>query len=67
MTSGRDEIEHGVDTIVAEAGVTLDARFLGENVVVLALNIPSNLLEATSRMCGFSDSTCNRMSYEKRT
>lgn len=47
MTSGRDEIEHGVDTIVAEAGVTLDARFLGENVVVLALNIPSNLLEAT--------------------
>ena len=25
MTSGCDEIEHGVDTIVAEAGVTLDA------------------------------------------
>ena len=47
MTSGCDEIEHGVDTIVAETGVTLDARFLCENVVVLALNIASNLLEAT--------------------
>jgi hypothetical protein len=37
MAGRRDEVEHGVDTVVSEAGITLDTRFLGENVIVLPL------------------------------
>lgn len=28
MTCGSDEVEQGVDTIVSESGITLDARLL---------------------------------------
>lgn len=46
MTGGRDEVEERVDTVVSEPGVTLDPRFLGKNIVVLALEVADNLLEA---------------------
>lgn len=36
MTSGSDEVEEGVNTVVSESWVTLDSRLFGENVVVLA-------------------------------
>ena len=41
-----DEVKKGVDTVVPEARVTLDTRLLGENVVVLALKVPYDFLEA---------------------
>lgn len=41
-----DKVEESVDTVVAEAGVTLDTRLLGENVVVLTLEVGRDLLEA---------------------
>ena len=45
--SGRsDKVEEGMDTIVAEARVTLDARLFREDIVVLTLNIPCNLSKA---------------------
>ncbi len=43
MTCWGDEVEEGVDAVVAEAGVALDARLLGENVVVLPLEVSNNL------------------------
>ena len=46
VTSGRDKIEEGMDTVVPEARVTLDTRLLSENVVVLTLEMANNLLEA---------------------
>lgn len=46
MAGGRDEVEQGVYTVVAEARVTLDTRLLCENVVVLPLEVTNNLLEA---------------------
>ena len=45
MAGGGDEVEKGVDTIVAEAGVTLDTRLFRENIVVLAFKVANNLLE----------------------
>ena len=46
MSGGWDEVEEGVHPVVAEAGVTLDTRLLGKNVVVLALKVANDLLEA---------------------
>ena len=46
VTSGRDKIEEGMDTVVPEARVTLDTRLLGENVVVLAFQVTNDFLEA---------------------
>ncbi len=50
MTGRRDEVEKCVNTVVAEAGVTLDTRLLGEDIVVLALKVANNLLEAAHKM-----------------
>lgn len=46
VASGRDEIEEGVDPVVPKTGVTLDARLFRENIVVLALEIAHDFLEA---------------------
>ena len=46
MTSGGDEVEEGVHPVVAEARVTLDTRLLGKDVIVLALEVANDLLEA---------------------
>ena len=46
MAGGSDEVEQSMDTIVTEAGVTLDTRLLCENVVVLSLEIANNFTEA---------------------
>jgi hypothetical protein len=43
MTGGGDEVKHGVNTIVSKAGVTLDTRFLGKNVIVLPLQVANDL------------------------
>jgi hypothetical protein len=45
VSGGGDKVEQGVDAVVAEARVTLDARLFGEDVVVLALEVPDDLLE----------------------
>ena len=49
MAGGRDEIEKGVDAVVLETGITLDAGLLCKKIVVLALDVPNNLLKATKR------------------
>jgi hypothetical protein len=43
-----DEVQHNVNTVVAESRVTLDTRLLGDNAIVLALEISDDLLEAAS-------------------
>ncbi len=43
MAGRRDKVEHGVHTIVSEAGVTLDTRFLSKNVIVLPLQVADDL------------------------
>ena len=56
MSSGRDEVEQGMDTVVAETRVTLDTRLLSENVVVLTLEMANNLLEAeATRLARFPE------------
>ena len=46
MASRGDEVEESVHTIVAETGVTLDTRLLGENIIVLSLKIANNFSKA---------------------
>ena len=46
MARRRDEIEESVHSVVAEARVTLDTALLGQNIVVLALEVAHDLLEA---------------------
>lgn len=50
MSSGSDEVEHGVDTVVPEARVTLDTRLLGEKIIILPLEITDNLGETVSHL-----------------
>ena len=46
MASRGNEIKHGMNTVVPEAGVTLDSGFLAQNIVVLPLEISNDLGEA---------------------
>lgn len=46
MTRRGDKVEHGVDSVVPETGVTLDTRLLRQNIVVLSLKITNDLREA---------------------
>jgi len=46
MTSRSDEVEESMNTVVAEAGVTLDTRLFCENVIVLSLEIAYNFTKA---------------------
>lgn len=46
MSSGRDEVEQGVNTVVPEPRVTLDARLLRENIVVLTFEVTNYFLKA---------------------
>ena len=41
-----DEVEQRMDTVVSEARVTLDARLLSQNVVVLSLKVADDLAKA---------------------
>ena len=45
MASGCDEVEEGVDTVVAESRVTLDSGLFGKNVIVLSFEEANNLAE----------------------
>ena len=44
-----DEVQQNVYTVISESRVTLDARLLGDNAVVLALEVSDDFLEAASR------------------
>ena len=43
VTGWGDKVEKGVNTVVPEAGVTLDTGLLGQNIIVLSLKVPNNL------------------------
>lgn len=60
MAGWSDEVEQGVDSVVSEARVTLDARLLGQNVVVLSLEVSNDFGEAVrvqSAQIGWIDRT----------
>ncbi len=46
MSSGRDEVEQSMYPVVAEAWITLNARLLGQDVVVLAFEVVHDFLKA---------------------
>lgn len=51
MTCRGNEVEHSVYTVVPESRVTLNTRLLGQDVVILSLEITDDLREAgTSRI-----------------
>jgi hypothetical protein len=48
MAGRRDKVEKGMHSVVSESGVTLDTRFLGQDVIVLSLKVANNLGKAAS-------------------
>ena len=46
MSRRADEVEKGVDTVVPEAGITLDARFFSQDVIVLTLEVANYFLKS---------------------
>lgn len=46
MAGRRDEVQQGVHSVVFEARITLDPGLHSQDVVVLALEVPHNFLEA---------------------
>lgn len=46
MAGRCDEVQQNVHTVVAESGVTLNTRFLCENVIVLTLEVADDLSKA---------------------
>ncbi len=46
MARRRDEVQQRMDAVVPETGITLDAGFLSQDVVVLSLEVADNLGEA---------------------
>lgn len=46
MTSRGDKVKKSMDTVVAEAGVTLDTGLLCKNIIILAFEIANNLTKA---------------------
>ena len=46
VARGRDKVKQRVNAVVPEARVTLDTALLGQNIVVLALEVAHDLLEA---------------------
>lgn len=50
MTGRCDEVEQGMDTVIAEAGVTLDTGLLCKDIVVLTLQVANNFLETEREM-----------------
>lgn len=51
MAGWRDEVEKSVNAVVPEPGVTLDTRLLGQDIVILSLEVANNLGEAAERWC----------------
>lgn len=45
MSSGGDKVEKSMNSVVSEARITLDARLLGQNIIVLTFKVANNLLE----------------------
>lgn len=46
MSCRRDEVEQSVNSVVTEAGITLDTRLFGQDIIVLTLEVPDDFLEA---------------------
>lgn len=46
MTSRRDEVQESMDSVVSEFRVTPNTRLLSQDVVVLALEVGHDFLEA---------------------
>lgn len=43
MAGRSDEVEHGMNSVVPEARITLDARLFREMIVVLSFKVADNL------------------------
>ena len=52
MASGGDKVEQGVNTVVTEAGITLNPGLLRQNIIILSFQISENLLKAVDGLRG---------------
>jgi hypothetical protein len=64
VTRWRDEVQERMYTIIPEPRVTLDARLLSQNVIVLTLEVANNFLE--SRIKRYSVGYVGMGIYERK-
>jgi len=50
MTSRGDEVQQSVNSVIPETRVTLDARLLSKDVIILTFEVTNNFLESATRM-----------------
>ena len=67
MSCGRDEVEQSVNSVVTEAGITLDTRLFGQDIVVLTFKVSNNFLKANNLVKrkvprGHTDTNANSLS-----
>lgn len=67
VTSRGDEVEKRMDTVIPETRVTLDTGLLGENVVVLSLQVTHDFLEAAKACRHGQAMRMNIAVFEERT
>jgi hypothetical protein len=51
VTSRLDKVEQSVNSVIPESGVSLDPRLLGQDIIILPLEIRRDLLEAAAQLC----------------
>ena len=66
MSRGGDEVEHGMDAVVLEAGITLDAALLCQDIVILPFEVVEYFLEAVAAVDGLSEAGRAAMRIEFR-
>jgi hypothetical protein len=57
MTGRCDKVEEGVNTVIAESRVTLDTRLLGQNIIVLALQVARDFPKTIFFSLGYGSSS----------
>ena len=63
MASRCDEVEHHMDPVIPKSRVTLDTRLLGQDIVILTLEVSHYFLEATQT---YWDNEMNETPHKER-
>ena len=50
MSSGRDEVQKGMDSIVPETGITFDTWLFRQDIIILAFKMTNDLLETVKTL-----------------
>lgn len=67
MSSWCNEVEHGMHSVISKPWVTLDARFFGQDVIILSFKMTYNLGEAAAKRVSYMKGQVRRCSRNGNT